>query len=179
MTSAKHIMSFAFGHLFGAWCAGKIYEYFSKNKISHHAWFFLLLGGILPDADFLIDWIFGTDLHRTFSHSILLMILVPLAVYVFYSFLKHPVKKPFALFLGLGISMHFFLDGFSGYGIPLLWPMTGYFSFFTGFTPAIPDGGLLQGDAGMLLYRIKLAVVDMAIGTAWIFYLWFRRRIQF
>ncbi|MEK6809472.1 MAG: metal-dependent hydrolase [Nanoarchaeota archaeon] len=172
-------MSFAFGHLFGAWCAGKIYEYFSKNKISHHAWFFLLLGGILPDADFLIDWIFGTDLHRTFSHSILLMILVPLAVYVFYSFLKHPDKKPFALFLGLGISMHFFLDGFSGYGIPLLWPMTGYFSFFTGFTPAIPDGGLLQGDAGMLLYRIKLAVVDMAIGTAWIFYLWFRRRIQF
>ena len=172
-------MSFAFGHLFGAWCAGKIYEYFSKKKISHHAWFFLLLGGILPDADFLIDWTFGTDLHRTFSHSILLMIFAPLVVYVFYSILKHPEKKSFALFLGLGISMHLFLDGFSAYGIPLLWPMTGYFSFFTGFTPAIPDGGLLQGDAGMLLSKIKLAVVDMAIGTGWIFYLWSRRRIQF
>ena len=172
-------MSFAFGHLIGAWCAGKIYEYFSKKKINHNAWFFVLLGGILPDADFLLDWTFGTDLHRTFSHSLLLLILVPLAIYVFYSFLKHSENKQFALFAGLGIATHLFLDGFSTYGIPLLWPLLGYFSFFSGFTPSIPDGGLLQGDAEMLIYKIKLAIIDMAIGTAWIFYLWFRKKIEF
>lgn len=172
-------MSFAFGHLFGAWCAGKIYGYFAKKNISHYTWFFLLLGGILPDADFLLDWTFGTDLHRTFSHSILLAIIAPLAIYLFYSILKHPERKHFALFLGLGITTHLFLDGFSTYGIPLLWPLLGYFSFFSGFTPAIPDGGLLQGDAEMLVYKIKLAIVDMAIGTAWIFYMWFRKRIHF
>lgn len=172
-------MSFAFGHLVGAWCAGKIYEYFSKKKISHYAWGFLLLGGLLPDGDFLLDWTLGTDLHRTFSHSLLLLLLAPLAVYLFYSILKHPEKKHFAFFMGLGIATHLFLDGFSTYGIPLLWPLTGYFSFFSGFTPAIPDGGLLQGDAEMLVYKMKLAVVDMAVGAAWIFYLWFRRRIEF
>lgn len=172
-------MSFAFGHLVGAWFAGKIYEYFSKKEISHYSWGFLLLGGLLPDADFLLDWTLGTDLHRTFSHSLLLLILVPLAVYILYSVLKHPEKKFFAFFIGLGIFMHLFLDGFSTYGIPLLWPMLGYFSFFSGFTPVVPDGGLLQGDAEMLVYKMKLAVIDMAIGTAWIFYLWFRKRIQF
>lgn len=172
-------MSFAFGHLFGAWCAGKIYEYFSKKKISHYAWAFLLLGGLLPDGDFLLDWILGYDTHRTFTHGIFFLVLMPLLVYFIFYLFKNPEKKQFALFIGLGIAMHLFLDAFSTYGIPLLWPMLGYFSFFSGFTPVIPEGGLLQGDAEMLVYKIKLAVVDMAIGTAWIFYLWFRKRIQF
>ena len=172
-------MSFAFGHLVGAWCAGKIYEYLSKKKISHYAWVFLLLGGILPDADFLIDWTFGTDLHRTFSHSLLLLLFASTVIYSFYSLLKQPEKKQFAFCIGLGIAMHLILDGFSTYGIPLLWPMNGYFSYFSGFTPVVPDGGLLQGDAEMMTYKIKLAVMDMAIGTAWIFYLWFRKKIEF
>lgn len=172
-------MTFAFGHLVGAWCAGKIYEFFSKKKISHYAWGFLLLGGLLPDSDFLLDWTFGTDLHRTFSHSLLLLLLAPLVVYIVFSLLKHPEKKNFALFLGLGIATHLFLDGFSRYGIPLLWPLLGYFSFFSGFTPSVPDGGLLEGNAEILVHKIKLAVVDMAIGTAWILYIWFRKRVQF
>lgn len=172
-------MSFAFGHLVGAWVAGKIYEYFSKKKISHAAWFFLLLGGLLPDADFLIDWVFGADIHRTFSHSLLFLILAPLLVYLFFSILKHTEKKSLALFLGLGIATHLFLDGFSTYGIPLLWPKEWYFSFFSGFTPQIPDGGLLVGNAEVLRYKLKLAIIDMAVGAAWILYLWFRKRLQF
>ena len=172
-------MSFAFGHLAGAWVAGKTYEYFSKKKISHYAWAFLLLGSILPDADFVLDWVLGTDLHRTFSHSFFFLIFAPFAAYLFFSIFKHPEKKHFALFLGLGIFMHLFLDAFSTYGTPLLWPKEWYFSFFSGLTPYIPDGGMLEGTADELRYKLKLAVVDMAIGTAWIGYLWFKKRIQF
>ncbi len=172
-------MSFAFGHLAGAWIAGKIYEQWSKHKISHYAWFFFLLGAILPDADFIIDWTLGTDLHRTITHSFLFLILAPALVYLFFSISKHQEKKHFALFLSLGIATHLFLDGFSAYGIPLLWPKEVYFSFFSGFTSYLPDGGLLVGNAEVLGYKLKLAIVDMAIGTAWILYLWFRKRVQF
>jgi len=172
-------MSFAFGHLVGAWCIGKAYGLFSRKKISHAAWFFLLLGGILPDADFLLEWILGYDAHRTFSHSILFMVFVPIIIYTTFSFSRHPEKRKFAFFIGLGIAMHLFLDAFSTYGIPLLWPMSGYYSFFSGFTPTIPDGGLLQGDAETLIQRIKFAILDMVIGAAWIFYLWSRKRIRF
>ncbi|MEK6853261.1 MAG: metal-dependent hydrolase [Nanoarchaeota archaeon] len=172
-------MGFAFGHLTGSWGAGKIYEYFAKRKISHYAWFFLLLGGILPDADFLLDWTLGTDLHRAVTHSLFFLVLAPLIVYVLFSILKNSGKKEFALFLGLGIAMHLFQDGFSGYGIPLLWPKDWYFSFFSGINVGVPDGGLLVGGAEELLYKLKLAVLDMGIGTAWLFYLWFKKRIQF
>lgn len=172
-------MSFAFGHLAGAWAAGKIYEQLRKQKISHYAWFFLLLGGILPDADFVVDWTLGTDIHRTITHSFLFLILAPVLVYIFFSIIKHQEKNHFALFLSLGIATHLFLDGFSTYGIPLLWPKEWHFSFFSGLIPNIPDGGLLEGGEGELLYKLKLAVADMAVGTALIFYLWFRRRVQF
>ncbi len=172
-------MGFAFGHLAGSWGAGKIYEYIAKSKISHYAWFFLLLGGILPDADFLLDWTLGTDIHRTVTHSLFFLVLAPLIVYVLFSILKNSGKKEFALSLGLGIAIHLFLDGFSGYGIPLLWPGDWYFSFFSGMKSGVPDGGLLAGGAEELLYKLKLAILDMGIGAAWIFYLWFRKRIQF
>lgn len=172
-------MSFALGHIVGAWLSGKGYEVLSKKKISHYAWFFLILGGLLPDADFLLDWIFGYDSHRTFTHSLLFLVLAPLLAYLLFSILKNSEKKKFAIFLGLGILTHLFLDSFSSYGIPILWPKEGYFSFFSGFTPYLPEGGLLEGNAEVLLYKLKLTIVDMAIGTAWIFYLWFRKKIQF
>ena len=172
-------MSFAFGHLVGAWTAGKTYEYGAKKKISHSAWLFLLLGGLLPDLDFLLDWTFGSDFHRTFTHSILFLILVSLVVYLIFSLRKHPEKKTFALLIGLGIATHFFLDAFFSYGIPLLWPIKWHFSFFQGIMYSIPQGSLLTGTAGELAFKLKLAIMDMAIGAAWIFYLWFKKDIQF
>lgn len=172
-------MGFAFGHLAGSWTAGRIYEYFAERKISHYAWFFLLLGSILPDADFLLDWTLGTNLHRTISHSLLFLILAPLSVYILFNALKNKGKKEFAFLLGLGILTHLLLDGFSSYGIPLLWPKDWYFSFFSGLNAGIPDGGLLSGSAEELLYKLKLAIADMGLGAVGIFYLWFRKRVQF
>jgi len=172
-------MSFAFGHLIGAWCAGKLYQYLSKQKISHTAWFFLLLGGILPDSDFLLDWIFGYDTHRTFTHSFFFLLLIPIIIYLIFSLLKSAEKKQCALLIGLGMSTHLILDGFSTYGVPLLWPSLGYYSFLSGFNPHIPEGGMLSAGAETLRQSVKRAIFDMGLGTAWIFYLWFRKRIEF
>ena len=172
-------MAFAFGHLIGAWTAGKIYEHSAKKKISHSAWIFLLLGGLLPDADFVLDWTSGSDFHRTFTHSLLFLVLVPLAVYLIFKVLKHPEKKKFALWIGIGIATHLFLDAFFSYGVPLLWPVMWHFSFFHGIMYSVPSGSLLTGTAGELAFKLKLAILDMAMGVAWIFYLWYKKRIQF
>ncbi|HLD40275.1 MAG TPA: metal-dependent hydrolase [Candidatus Nanoarchaeia archaeon] len=172
-------MSYAFGHLVGAWAAGKGYQYFSKKKISHLAWFFLLLGGILPDTDFLLDWTLGSDIHRTFTHSFIFLLLIPILVYVIFSIFKHPEKKQFALLIGLGISVHLFLDTFFGFGVPLFWPSVAHYSFVSGITPVVPEGSAFTGTADQIAHQLRLAILDMAIGTAWIFYLWFKKRVQF
>ncbi|MEK6900188.1 MAG: metal-dependent hydrolase [Nanoarchaeota archaeon] len=172
-------MSFAFGHLFGAWTLGKAYVYFAKKKISHYGWFFLLLGGILPDIDLVLDWVFRIDLHRTFTHSILFLFTIPLLTYLLFSILRHEEKRSFAVLLGAGISMHLFLDSFFGYGVPLLWPKLIYFSIFSGIASHSSEGSFLLGTVDTLHNTVKLTILDMAIGTAWIFYLWFRKRIQF
>jgi len=172
-------MSYAFGHLVGAWGAGKIYGYFSKKKISHAAWFFLLLGGILPDTDFLLDWTFGYDTHRTLTHSLLFLMLVPIIVYTLFTILKHPEKKQFALFMGLGITTHLVLDSIFGGGVPLLWPSIVQFSSSGLSFSTLPGSVFSRGNVVELKGQLRSAIVDMAIGTAWIFYLWFRKRVQF
>ena len=173
-------MSYAFGHLLGAWCAGKIYEYFSKKKISHAAWFFLLLGGILPDLDFLLDWTLGYDTHRTFTHGIFFSLIVPTMIYIIFSIFKHSEKKQFALFISLGIIAHLFLDSLFGTGIPLLWPSMMHLSFSDGVSYTVLDGSTFsRGNVIELTNQLRLTIIDMAIGTAWIFYLWFKKRIEF
>jgi membrane-bound metal-dependent hydrolase YbcI (DUF457 family) len=174
-------MSYAFGHLVGAWAAGKIYEYVSKHKISPLGWFFLLLGGILPDIDFLLDWTLGYDTHRTLTHSLFFLGLVPIVIYLS-SYLfnqKQKDKKEFALLIGLGIVMHLFLDSLFGAGIPLLWPSLLHFSFTQGIQYLSPQGSAFTQGASEIGHQLRLTIVDMAIGTAWIFYLWFKRRITF
>jgi len=172
-------MSYAFGHLVGAWGAGKAYQYFSKKKISHAAWFFLLLGGILPDIDFLLDWTLGYDTHRTFTHSLIFIGLAILTVYALFSILEHQEKKQFALFIGLGISTHLLLDSLFGFGVPILWPSLMHFSLFSGISTAVPEGSAFAGTAAEVGHQLRLAIVDMAIGTTWIFYLWFKKKIEF
>ncbi len=172
-------MTFAFGHLAGAWAAGKLYEYFSQQQISYYSWFFLLFGGILPDADLVVDWIFGLRKHRHVTHSLLFLLGAPAAVYLGFTLLGSPESASYAFFLGLGIFMHLFLDAFSKYGVALLWPKLWYFSFFSGISKTRPETTFLSRSREELQYILKLAVIDMAIGTIWIFYLWFSKGIQF
>ncbi len=157
-------MTFAFGHLIAAWLAGKGYEYFKGKKLGQYTWFFLLLGGILPDVDYLLDWTIGTQIHRTFTHSIFFALIATLVVLYFSLRLKHQERRYFALALGGGILVHLFVDFFSRQGIPLFWPNLTYVSF-----PLV----------NYIVVEMKLAILDMALGTIWIFYLLIKGKIKF
>ena len=171
-------MVFAFGHLIGAWLIGKSYEKWGKKKISRYGWFFLLIGGILPDADFLIDWTINTDLHRTFSHSIFFMLLIPIIVY--FMFYKLQERKQVSVAIGVGIFTHIFLDIISSsHGLMLLWPSSLHFTFTKVYTHTLQNTAFLNGDMNLLIHQLKLAVIDMALGIIWIFYLWWKKKIQF
>lgn len=177
MPSARKM--FAFGHLIFAWLVGKGYEYFSKKKIGHYTWFFLLFGSILPDMDYLLDWTIGTEIHRTFSHSLLFVIVAPLLVYSIFTFLKHTESKSFTVALAVGIVTHLIADMPLGYGVPILWPSLLHYSFsgVVFLDPSSP--GFLSLPEDFLRYLLKLAILDMAIGTIWLFWLWFRKKLTF
>ena len=167
-------MTFAFGHLIGAWLLGKGYELYSKIKISHFTWFFLFLGGILPDGDFLLDWIIGMSVHRTFTHSFLFMLVAPLLLYVilgFFKKIKRKERRMFASALGVGIFTHILLDFFYLQGVPLFWPSPVYFSIF-GIGLYDPSLAFLAGNSTVLLHKIKMMTLDMGLGVLWFLYLW-------
>jgi membrane-bound metal-dependent hydrolase YbcI (DUF457 family) len=172
-------MTFAFGHLIGAWVLGKGFEYFGNRKLNRFSWFFLLLGGILPDADFLLEWIIRSQVHRSFTHSFLFVLLAGLSLFLILSIVKSKQAPVHAWAFGSGIIVHLLLDGISGFGIPLFWPSMIHYSLsHVGYlSPDVP--GLLSGSIHASRHSIKLAILDMAMGTAWIFWLWWRRRIKF
>ena len=172
-------MSFAFIHLIIPWLTGKSFEFLTKRKISHYTWLFLLLGGILPDADFLLDWTLGTELHRTFTHSLFFVVFAPLLVYLIFSILKNKESFSFMYALAIGISTHLIMDMFFSWGVPLFWPNLIHFSYTSigYFDPATPS--FLNGSTESLRRIMKSALVDMFLGTTWFFYFWFRKRIKF
>lgn len=173
-------MTFAFGHLTSAWLFGKITELFGRKKISPTAWLFLLLGGVIPDIDFLLDWTFKTEAHRTFTHSLTFLMVSCAIVYAVFLLLKKPQKaKLFSLMLGSGIIVHLMLDMLFSQGVPLFWPNLLHFSFqgISYFDPSTPS--CLNGSYETVKHSLRLAVVDMALGTAWVFYLCLRKKIKF
>ena len=168
-------MAFPFTHLVLAWGGGKVYEFMRKVSLDRYTWAFLLLGGILPDADLLLDWTLGTELHRTFSHSILFALIMGILVYGF--FYQNPLRKQYAMAMAIGIASHLILDliGFPG-GFSLFWPAKFFLS--TANDAAIRTA-LFEEDMVFLSGHLKLAVLDIAIGIAWIAYLSWKKKIQF
>ena len=178
---------FAFGHLIGVWILGKVYEKISKKKLGHYGWFFLLFGALLPDIDFLFDWTLGTSLHRTFTHSLLFALLVPLILWCSLrlfqagasansSFFQE--KKSLPLAICAGILSHLLLDMLFSHGVPLFWPSMLRFAF-SGINYSTSTHSFLNASDAHLRQVLKTTIADMAMGTAWIFYLWLRRRIKF
>ena len=169
-------MTFAFGHLVGSWIIGKIFYY--NKKISNYTWFFLLLGSVLPDADYLIDWVLKTNIHRTFTHSLFFLIAMPLFLYFALNLAKDSKSKQFSIALGLGIFTHLVLDMLFHHGIPLLWPYFTNFSFYHIGTPITQLSSTFDYPFPVLKNHFKLAILDMGLGTAWIFYLLLRKKIK-
>jgi membrane-bound metal-dependent hydrolase YbcI (DUF457 family) len=172
-------MVYALGHLIGAWVAGKGYEYITGRTLDRYLWFFLLFGGILPDIDFIFQWTILSAFHRTITHSFFFVLFAGTTIYSTFLLLHDTERISFAITLSAGILVHLFLDSISLKGVPLLWPYPAYFSFFTGiqFSSALPE--FFNSSAQVLKQRLQFAVIDMGIGTFWIFYLWWRKRIRF
>ena len=169
---------FAFTHLVFAWLVGKGYEKIGKKELPPTAWILLLLGSLIPDVDFLIDWTLETEVHRTLTHSLLFVIMGSLIIYAVFALMKSSEKRKLAFVFGAGISTHLFLDMIFSQGVPLLWPSLLHFSFqgIHYFDPATPS--FLNSSPEILRRALKMAIVDMAIGTAWIFWLVWRRKVK-
>ncbi len=169
---------FAFTHLVFAWLIGKGYEKIAQKELSNTAWLLLLLGSLISDADFLFDWALGTEVHRTLTHSLLFVIGGAVIVYFIFLVRKSPEAKTLAFAFGVGICTHLFLDMFLSQGAPLFWPSLLHFSFqgIGYFDPATPS--FLNLGHEHLRRAMKIAIVDMALGTAWIFWLVWRRKVK-
>ena len=112
--------------------SGLIIASFSKRKAFKLG---AVIGAILPDIDiFLIGpfyFVYGAsiaELHRTFTHSLLFVILLGglIASLSFIPFIKKRYPDfdfvGFALGLAFGMLVHIFLDMFYFYGIQIFWP---------------------------------------------------------
>ena len=155
-------MPFAFTHLITGWLIGKTFEKVSKKNITHNGWFFLLLGSILPDFDFIINYTTNIQFHRTFTHSLLFVILAFIIPYSVLYFTDKKNAPMFAIFLSIGTLVHILLDSILLPGIPYLWPHVQYFSLFNFTFP----------------YHY-FVLEDMYLGVIWIFFLWWRKKIKF
>ena len=93
-----------------------------------------VIGSILPDFDIIITAFAylaigerAADLHRSFSHSLLFLVVVS-GIVVSLRFIPQIRKKTSYDFVGLGIGLgagilvHCFLDMFYLYGVQFLWP---------------------------------------------------------
>jgi len=92
--------------------------------------FGLVLGSLLPDADFfllgplfLYDSRLALTMHRSFTHSILTIAALTILLY---AIARGPRGKGLAWGLGLGMLLHSLVDVFIWFsGVELFWPLGG------------------------------------------------------
>ena len=161
-------MSFPFTHALTAYLPAKLLERYARWKIPQHAFALLLFGAIVPDLDYLIDWGFGTHIHRTLSHSLLGVLLFSVVVAVLLSLKKVDWKKGTVAFAA-GMLSHMLSDLFFG-PILFFWPLSFSFSL-----PLFPVGTLFDGE----LWRLKYALLDISLGIAFIAFLYIRKKVKF
>lgn len=179
-------MTFAFGHLIGSWLFGTLLEWGTKRRFTNTEWAFLLFGALLPDADFLIAWLFQIPAHRQLTHSLLFIVLCFIAVIAlgnlgtFFSKLFFTTKTLVGsgIALSIGVFTHLVLDMALGApGIPLFWPSQIGVWFF-GMKP-FAINALFSGSKETLLSQLKLAVIEMGLGVLWLAWLWKKGNLFF
>ena len=74
--------------------------------------------------------------------------------------------------------VHIFIDFVSLQGIPLFWPSNYYYSIF-GITLGKIGPTMINATTEFMRTSLKLAILDMGLGTIWIFYLWLSKKIDF
>ncbi|HEX9091796.1 MAG TPA: metal-dependent hydrolase [Anaerolineales bacterium] len=104
----------------------------------------VVLGSMLPDADNLAVVVATLTksstqgLHRTFSHSLFMVLAIILIGYLFNQATKQSRWYNLGLGLGLGIFLHSLLDVFLWFdGVAILWPIPVWLNLWSRVTP--PD----------------------------------------
>jgi len=163
---------FPFEHLFGAWLVGLIIQRLAKINISRLGWGLLLLGGLLPDVDYLFGFIFGENFHRLFTHS---LVFVLVSFFVIYVILKMFDLEKESMYLPIGVLVHIFLDLLIYPGVLLFWPLGTWFWFF-GFANEV---FIYSSANSVLSAKPSLVLIDVVIGLIWLSYLYFKGKINF
>ena len=79
---------FAFGHLFIGWLVGLFVGNIRGRKLSDLSWGILLFGSLLPDIDYLFDFVFNSGIHRTLTHSIFFLAVAFIVCYFVLKFMN-------------------------------------------------------------------------------------------
>jgi membrane-bound metal-dependent hydrolase YbcI (DUF457 family) len=172
-------MPYAFGHLVGAWIVMKGYEFLSKKKMNRTFWGVFMLGAILPDIDFIVEWILNIPFHRFLTHSITFTLFAGLITFLFFKYYKKETKNnanTLAIAMIIGCLIHLALDMFYHPGILLLWPIEGWFSWY-GYIPG-SFSTFFSERVDQAIFA-KNMLHDMVLGTLWIIWLYWRKNITF
>lgn len=99
-----------------------------KKNITIHEVFAAGVAGLLPDIDVPIDLIFGLELHRVFTHTFVVPIII---ILIGFFLLRNPKGKTkgvhwqtLAFVAAFGWAFHIFLDMAVSNGVPALWPLS-------------------------------------------------------
>jgi|GEM_PF-4532692 len=170
-------MPLAFTHLATAWLAGIAYQKYTKKVLSSSVMAALVAGGLFPDADFFFGWFTGIPVHRTFTHS-LLSIIVFSTLFFFFSktsfaerlFGEKLSSTHMMVALGIGILIHIVFDMFFAAGVQLFWPAQYWMTVY----------GQVNSEAHLNpMFSNTEANFDMIVGCAWLGILWVTKRLRF
>lgn len=115
-----------------------------RKIISTPKWLLLgvVLGSLFPDADNLLVAIATLvkkpteGLHRTFTHSLFMVVLVVAIFYLVSKVTKRSQWYNLGLGLGLGIFLHIVLDLLLWFnGVAILWPLPSWLNLWSKVTP--------------------------------------------
>jgi len=159
------------GHISSSYIAG---AYFRRNAAGQAALPALIIGGVLPDMDFLFflfDWF--NRVHRVITHNLLFVVSAALIGMVFFG---KESRKTAALCLAAGGLLHLAIDACmdnnptNGIGIAFLWPFSdGFYSPFNLLTPNTRGIGwdqpfrMVRLMMPLLLYEVPLYVLALSI----------------
>ncbi|MFW6222155.1 MAG: metal-dependent hydrolase [Bacteroidota bacterium] len=105
----------------------------------------IMIGGLLPDIDFLLFLFpFFDDIHRVITHNVLFVLIVTGTGFMFYS--RHPRKIDIVSGLLIGLILHLLCDSImddnmdNGIGVAIFWPFSEW--FFSPFNIVTPQSGI-------------------------------------
>ena len=117
-----------------------------KKWTPEHDWLLLgiVLGSLLPDTDNLavavatVANLPSEGLHRTFTHSLVMVVAVVAVFFVVAQITRQPRWKNLGIGLGIGILLHILLDLLIWFnGVEILWPVPSWINLWSGITPPL------------------------------------------